>query len=118
MGITKGRIATARRRAENKLDEWNDIAGIFVKNTGYYFEIQSVIEDAVHCGVQAALEVEEPLPSEKKDIGVEEDRVELKGKGSKPSIEEIEKANAEGRDPRIQPDGTVLVKPEKKAEPR
>lgn len=71
MGIERGRIETAVRRAYNGLDKWNDVAGIVRKDTGYYFELQSVIEDAVHCGIQAALEVEDPLPSEKREGGEE-----------------------------------------------
>ena len=62
--MTKGQTESAVRRAYNKLDEWNDVAGVFERDTGYYYEVQGVIEDAVHCGIQAALELREPLPSE------------------------------------------------------
>lgn len=64
MGSKKGEVDYAVRRALNKLDEWNDVAGVFAKHTGYYYEIQGVIEDAVHCGFQRALDQEGPLPSE------------------------------------------------------
>ena len=64
MAGTKGEVDYAVRRAHNKLDEWNDVTGVFVKHTSYYYEIQSVIEDAVHCGFQRALGDERPLPSE------------------------------------------------------
>ena len=64
MAGTKGEIDYAVRRAFNKLDEWNAVSGIFEKHTGYYYEIQGVIEDAVHCGFQRALDYEKPLPSE------------------------------------------------------
>jgi hypothetical protein len=42
-----------------------DIAEIkLTEFSGYYYEIQAVIEDAVHCGAQAAIGIEEKLPSE------------------------------------------------------
>lgn len=63
--MQKGRVDTAVRRALNKFDEWNDVTGFVGQHTGYYYELQAVIEDAVHCGIQAALDVKEPLPSEK-----------------------------------------------------
>lgn len=64
MAGTKGEVEYAVRRALNKFDEWNDVTGVIAKHTGYYYEIQSVIEDAVHCGFQRALGDEQPLPSE------------------------------------------------------
>lgn len=63
--MKKGEIDGAIRRALNKFDEWNDVTGIVQRDTGYYYELQGVIEDAVHCGVQAALDTRELLPSEK-----------------------------------------------------
>ena len=65
MSGKKVEIEYAIRRALNKFDEWNDVTGVFDKFSGYYSEIQSVIEDAVHCGFQQALDDEKPLPSEK-----------------------------------------------------
>ena len=59
--MTKGELEYAIRRALNIFDEWNDVTGFVAKHTGYYYEIQGVIEDAVHCGAQAALGVEVPL---------------------------------------------------------
>ena len=64
MSGTKGNIDYATRRAFNKFDEWNNVSGMFEKHSGYYYEIQWVIEDAVHCGFQMALDQERPLPSE------------------------------------------------------
>ena len=64
MSGTKGEVNYAVRRALNKFDEWNDVTGKFEKFSCYYYEIQSVIEDAVHCGFQRALDDEKPLPSE------------------------------------------------------
>mgnify|MGYP007100122286 CR=1 FL=1 len=63
--MTRGEAANAVRRALNKLDEWNDVAGVIRKHSGYYYELQGVIEDAVHCGIQGAMQLQgEPLPSE------------------------------------------------------
>ncbi len=59
-----GELEYAKRRVLNKFDEWNDVAGQLPKHCGYYYEILSVIEDAVECGAQAASGVEEPLSSE------------------------------------------------------
>jgi hypothetical protein len=64
MGGTKGEIDYAVRRALNKFDEWNNVTGRFEKFSGYYYEMQGVIEDAVHCGFQRALDQEKLLPSE------------------------------------------------------
>ena len=65
MAMNQGQLDDAIRRALNILDKWIDVTGFVEKNTGYYYELQSVIEDAVHCGAQAAtgdfkkLEIEE-----------------------------------------------------------
>lgn len=63
--ITIGKLKNAQRRALNIFDKWNNVTGYFQKDSGYYYEIQSVIEDAVHCGTQAACNVAEPLSSER-----------------------------------------------------
>lgn len=65
MSITRGEINFATRRALNIFDKWNDVTGVIPKFTGYYYEIQAVIEDAVHCGAQQALGVKETLESER-----------------------------------------------------
>jgi hypothetical protein len=52
----------AKRRALNILDEWLDSTGAL--RDGYRDELEGVVEDAVHVGVQAALGVREPLESE------------------------------------------------------
>lgn len=63
--ITNGQMSDAVRRALNLFDKWNDCTGVVPKGTSYYYEMQSVIEDAVHCGAQAAVGVHELLESEK-----------------------------------------------------
>jgi len=63
--MTEGQLANAIRRALNILDGWNDVTGLVAKETGYYYELQGVIEDAVRCGAQAASGVYEALTSEK-----------------------------------------------------
>lgn len=64
--MKKGQVESAERRALNIFDNWNDITGCFVKHSGYYYEMQSVIEDAVHCGIQEALQDFKKLESESK----------------------------------------------------
>jgi hypothetical protein len=53
--MTKGSVETAERKALNELDKWNDVTGFVQVDTSYYYEIQSVIKDAVHIGIQMAL---------------------------------------------------------------
>ena len=62
--MTAGALADAKRRALNLFDAWNDVSGAVVKATGTYYELQSVIEDAVECGAQAACGVNYPLDGE------------------------------------------------------
>lgn len=63
--MTSGEMKDAKRRALNLMDAWNDVAGVTERGTGYYYELQGIVEDAVECGAQAALGVREPLESEK-----------------------------------------------------
>ena len=62
--MTQGELDNAERRALNILDKWNDTTGVVTPNTGYYYELQGVIRDAVHCGAQAASGVVEKLEGE------------------------------------------------------
>lgn len=62
--MTVGELESAVRRAFNIFDRWNDVVGTFERDTGYYYEIQRVIEDAVHCGAQAATRDFKQLDSE------------------------------------------------------
>lgn len=62
--MTNGEMEDAKRRALNLFDNWNDVAGGVHKGSSLYYELQSVIEDAVHCGAQAATRDFRPLESE------------------------------------------------------
>ena len=62
--MKKGQVKSAIRRALNLFDKWNDVTGYVTKHTGYYYEMQAVIEDAVHCGIQEALQDFKKLESE------------------------------------------------------
>ena len=53
--MTLGKVKDAERYALNEFDKWNDVAGAVQKDSGWYYELQSVIEDAVHIGIQMAL---------------------------------------------------------------
>lgn len=53
--MTKGQVNDAERKALNVLEEWNDITGALDVNGSWYRECQSVVEDAVHIGIQMAL---------------------------------------------------------------
>lgn len=52
--MTKGELEGAIRRALNLFDQWVEVTGFVPKHTTYYYEMQGCIEDAVHCGAQAA----------------------------------------------------------------
>lgn len=62
--MQKGEVESAERRAINLFDEWVDVTGFVQKHTGYYYELQGIITDAVHCGIQQALNDFKKLPSE------------------------------------------------------
>ena len=62
--MQKGEIESAERRALNLFDKWNDVTGCIPKHCGYYYEIQGIIKDAVHCGAQQALNDFKPLDGE------------------------------------------------------
>jgi hypothetical protein len=62
--ILQRKLDRATERALNMFDKWNDVTGCFEKNTGYYFEIQGCIEDAVKIGMQEMTHYEQ-LESEK-----------------------------------------------------
>lgn len=53
--MNKGQVDDAERKALNVLEEWNEVTGALDVNGSWYRECQSVIEDAVHIGIQMAL---------------------------------------------------------------
>jgi len=53
--MDNGQVDHAERLALNNLDKWNDVTGVVTQHSGYYYELQSVITDAVHYGIQMAL---------------------------------------------------------------
>lgn len=62
--MTKGELHDAERRALNILDAWIDVTGFVTRGTSYYYELQGLMEDAVHCGAQAATGDHRKLESE------------------------------------------------------
>jgi hypothetical protein len=54
--MTKGEIEFAIRKAFNNFDTWNDVTGVIPKGSGYYYEMQGVISDAVKIGCKIACE--------------------------------------------------------------
>jgi len=60
-----GELKNAERRALNLLDKWLNVTGVVGINSGYYYELQGLMEDAVKCGAQAASGVYEQLETEK-----------------------------------------------------
>ena len=53
--ISVGELEYAIRKAKNHFDEWNDVTGVPVKGCSWYYEILSLIEDAVKIGVKVAI---------------------------------------------------------------
>jgi hypothetical protein len=53
--MNKGEVKFAERKAMELFDKWNDVTCIFTPGTSYYGEIEACIIDAVHCGIQMAL---------------------------------------------------------------
>lgn len=53
--MTAGQVADAERKALNVLEEWNEVTGALDAKGSWYRECQSVVEDAVHIGIQMAL---------------------------------------------------------------
>jgi len=50
-----GQVEEAERRALAIFDKWNDLTGYVQQGCSYQYEMQSIIEDAVHIGIQMAL---------------------------------------------------------------
>jgi len=53
--MKKGQVDKAERLALNAFDKWNDCTGVIPEASGYYYEAQDCIIDAVHIGIQMAL---------------------------------------------------------------
>ena len=53
--MKKGQVDRAERYALNSFDNWNNVTGFVQVDTGYYYELQSIIKDAVHIGIQMAI---------------------------------------------------------------
>lgn len=62
--MTKGQLDYANFRARRIFEDWNDLTGAVPRGSSLYYELLSVLEDAVHCGAQTALGICEPLDSE------------------------------------------------------
>ena len=50
--MKKGQVEKAERTALNQFDKWNEVTGFVQEHTGYYYELQSLIIEAVHIGIQ------------------------------------------------------------------
>jgi hypothetical protein len=53
--MKKGQVDKAERIALNIFDKWNDCTGVVPEASGYYYEVQGCIIEAVHVGIQMAL---------------------------------------------------------------
>ncbi len=50
-----GQVEEAERIALNQFDKWNDVTGYTQKHTSYYYEMQAVVKESVHIGIQMAI---------------------------------------------------------------
>jgi len=66
--IHRDRLERAQRTNNRLFDAWNDSTGLFPKNTGYRYEIESLLEDAVQIGYEAALKI----PHKPSDYDIDE----------------------------------------------
>jgi hypothetical protein len=53
--MTKGKVIRAEAYAIVSLDQWIDQTGAIGRHTSYHSELESLIVDAVHIGIQMAL---------------------------------------------------------------
>lgn len=53
--MTKGQVEKAERIALNQFDKWNDVTGLVGENTSYQYELQALIKEAVHIGIQMSI---------------------------------------------------------------
>ena len=51
--MTKGEVDRAIRDAQHRFDEWHEVTGAL--HGSYRYEVESLIEDAVHIGIRSAL---------------------------------------------------------------
>jgi len=55
--MTKGEVEYAERQALNQFDEWIDSTGALSRGSGWYYEAQSIVKDAVNVGIMSALKI-------------------------------------------------------------
>lgn len=53
--MKKGQVEKAERIALNQFEKWNDVTGFVEEHTGYYYELQALIKEAVHIGIQMSV---------------------------------------------------------------
>lgn len=52
--MTLGELADAKRWALSRFDEWVEVTGFVDSRSSYYYELQSIIEEAVEIGAGVA----------------------------------------------------------------
>lgn len=61
--MNRGEVERAERRALTILDKWLRLTGC-LDGSSYVWEIEGIVKDAVHCGIQEALGAHKPLEAE------------------------------------------------------
>lgn len=68
--MTKGELEDAKRRALQIFDAWIEATGFVRTGSSYYYELQGLIEDGVHCGAQAETKDFKRLESEENSVSI------------------------------------------------
>ena len=50
----------AKEIAMNNFNKWNDVANVVERDTGYYYELESIIEDTVQIAISEAMRWRDP----------------------------------------------------------
>ena len=58
----------AKEIAMNNFNKWNDVANVVERDTGYYYELESIIEDTVQIAISEAMRWRDPK-EELPDVG-------------------------------------------------
>ena len=67
------------KQTDKHFHEWNNVTGVFEKNTGYYFEILSVIEDIVTQTIRdTAIIIKKAIPEKKIHLTISQCRTMIK----------------------------------------
>ena len=68
----RNKLQRAQRVSKSLFDIWNSVTGWFPHNSGYYYEIMSILDDAVQVGYEQAM----GMPHKAKDYDIDEHSID------------------------------------------